>query len=122
MDAHRNHEHTELLTRQQTEIIQELVNCALACEACSTACLNEADLTHLARCIKLTRDCADTCFQAARLIMRKSELSDHLLTVCEEACRICADECKRHTHDHCELCAEACDSCADNCNSYYRKG
>jgi hypothetical protein len=109
----------ELLTREQTEIIQELVNCALACEACSAACLNEKENAHMMRCIELTRDCADSCFQAARFIMRKSEIADQYLTICEEACKICAEECRKHNHDHCELCAEACESCSESCNAYY---
>jgi len=110
-----------LITRQQSEIIQELVNCALACEACSAACLSEEAVNPMARCIELTRDCAESCFQTARFVMRKSEIAYQYIAICEEACRICADECKKHKHDHCEVCAEACESCADSCSSFYNE-
>jgi hypothetical protein len=112
----------EMLTYEQTEIIRELVNCGLACEACSTACLNESHVAHLTRCIQLTRDCADTCFHASRLIMRKSELADQIALICEEACRICAEECRKHDHEHCLACADDCDSCAEDCHRYYQHG
>jgi hypothetical protein len=110
----------EILTQEQTEVIQELVNCALACEACSSSCLREKDVAHMTRCIELTRDCAEICFQAARHVMRRSEIARQFLTVCEEICRVCADECRKHNEDHCEICAEACESCADNCNRFYK--
>lgn len=121
MEANKKQVNPELLTPGQTQIIQELVNCALACEACSTACLAENNVAHLTRCIQLTRDCADICFQASRVVMRKSEVIDHILSNCEEICRVCADECRKHQHDHCQLCAEACDSCAESCNNYYQE-
>ena len=79
----------ERLTYQQTSLIQELVNCALACESCTTNCLSEHDVTMMARCIQLTRDCADICFLGSTLIMRESEVSDQFLMVCEEICRLC---------------------------------
>ncbi|WP_139293603.1 four-helix bundle copper-binding protein, partial [Mycobacterium tuberculosis] len=27
------------------------------------------------------------------------------------------DECKKHSHDHCQKCAEACFKCADACRN-----
>lgn len=111
---------SEILTYQQTEVIQELVNCALACEACASMCLKAPDVQHMVRCAELARDCADTCLQASRLIMRRSEIADHYLATCEEICRLCADECRRHKADHCEICATACDSCAESCRNYYK--
>ncbi len=110
---------SEILTYQQTEVIQELVNCALACEACAALCLKDQEVQHLVRCAELARDCADTCFQAARLIVRRSDIADSYLATCEEICRQCADECRRHESDHCEICASACESCAESCQRYY---
>jgi hypothetical protein len=110
---------TEILTHQQAEVIQELVNCALACEACAALCLKEPEVRHMVRCAELARDCADTCLQASRLVVRKSEIADNYLTICDEICRLCADECRLHDADHCEICAAACDSCAETCQRYY---
>jgi hypothetical protein len=111
----------ERLTHEQTELIQELVNCALSCEACASSCLSENDVTMMTRCIELSRDCAETCLMASRLVMRDSEISEHFVKVCEEVCRLCADECNKHEHEHCKICAEACDSCANTCLSHGRR-
>jgi hypothetical protein len=108
----------ERLSYQQTSVIQELVNCALACESCTSGSLQERHVAMMARCIELTRDCADICFQGSRLIMRNSHLADQFLKICEEACRVCAEECKKHDDEHCTICAEACESCANKCNEF----
>ena len=86
--------------------------CITACEYCSTACLQEPDVQMMARCIGLTRDCADACTLAARFVARDSEHAAHLLKECAEICRTCAEECARHEHRHCQECAEACRRCA----------
>lgn len=107
--------------QRNSELIQELINCALACEACASACLAEEDVAMMTRCIELNRDCADSCFQAARLVMRDSEVSDSFLAVCEEICRMCGEECEKHDHDHCKMCAESCERCADACHAHHGK-
>lgn len=99
------------------ELVRKLIECALTCEECEAACLNEENITLLARCIELDRDCADICLQASRLIQRDSEISDEYLMVCEKICRMCAEECNKHNHDHCKICAEACSACASACHS-----
>ena len=110
--SHHHSEHTH------SALIQELVKCALACEMCSSACLDEKDVTMMARCIELDRDCADICFQASRLLQRDAEIAHHYLTMCEEICRLCAEECGKHDMDHCKKCSEACSQCADACHAH----
>ncbi|QJD96590.1 four-helix bundle copper-binding protein [Mucilaginibacter robiniae] len=102
-------------------LIQTLWNCALACEHCATACLQEADVTPMAGCIKLDRDCADMCLQAARLLQRESDIALQYLLLCEEICRMCGDECGKHEHDHCQQCAEACRTCAEACHAHHQQ-
>ena len=92
--------------------IDALNACIAACEHCSTACLQEADVQMMAPCIGLTRDCADVCALTARLVARGSEHAEHLLKECAEICRACAEECAKHEHRHCQECAEACRRCA----------
>jgi hypothetical protein len=109
-------------TRESTvpvhaDLIRELINCALACEACATACLNEEHIELMTRCIELDRDCADICNLGARLLIRESETTSQYLALAEEICQLCADECRKHEHAHCQLCAEACLSCAEACRS-----
>ncbi|MDQ2793754.1 MAG: four-helix bundle copper-binding protein [Bacteroidota bacterium] len=86
--------------------------CVAACEHCSSACLQEPDVPLMARCISLTRDCADVCTLTARLLARGSAQAEHLLQECAEICRACAEECAKHAHRHCQECAEACRRCA----------
>lgn len=98
-------------------LIQKLLDCALACENCATACLGEEDVKMMAACIKLDRDCADLCLQAARLLQRQSDIALQYLLLCEEICRQCAEECGKHQHGHCQQCAQACRTCADACHA-----
>jgi hypothetical protein len=107
-----NHDHTAL--------IQKLLDCVLACENCATACLGEEDVKHMADCIKLDRDCADICAQAARLLKRNSVIAHQYLVLCEEICRFCGDECAKHQHDHCQQCAAACHECAEACHEHHQ--
>jgi hypothetical protein len=106
-----NHDHTAL--------IQNLLDCALACENCASACLEENDVNAMAACIKLDRDCADICFQAARLLKRRSAIAHQFLLICEEVCRLCGEECNKHQHEHCKKCAEACFICAEACHAHH---
>lgn len=100
--------------------IEECLSCAQACTACADACLSEPHLGELAACIRMNVDCADVCNVTARVFSRRGDpagLAHALLTLCEQACRTCAQECERHAehHEHCAACAEACRSCEDAC-------
>lgn len=107
-----NHNHQQL--------IEKLLNCISACEHCATACLHEDDVQMMTRCISLDWDCADICAQATRLLQRDSEIGHQYLLLCEEICRLCAEECGKHQHDHCQQCAEACRICADACHQHHQ--
>lgn len=96
-------------------LLQALNACVAACEQCATACLQEADVQMMARCISLDRDCADICALVARFVARGSAHAPHLLHECAEICRLCAEECGQHQHEHCQQCAEACRRCAEAC-------
>jgi hypothetical protein len=111
----------EKLVPVHAELIQEMVNCALACEACAAACMGEENVSMMTRCIELDRDCADICSLAARLLLRDSEIAAQYLTVVEEICQLCADECNKHEHVHCKACAEACLNCAESCRESHDK-
>ena len=90
--------------------------CALECEHCATACLNEQDVKVLARCIALDLECAEICRTATILMSRGSERAAEFCLLCADACEECAQECERHQHmEHCRRCAEACRRCAAEC-------
>lgn len=102
-----------------SELINTLLQCAQACEKCMAACLEEKDVTAMAHCIELDRDCAEICFLGAKLLMRDAEVAHQYLVVCEEACRLCAEECSLHEHEHCQRCAEACRRCQQACHEHH---
>lgn len=104
---------------EYSALIQQLLDCASACENCATACLDEEEVQPMINCIKLDRDCADICFQAAKLLQRDSVIGQQFLPICEEICRLCGEECGKHQHDHCQVCATACRSCAEACHQHH---
>ncbi len=101
-------------------VIIALNECTIACNHCFSACLSEKEVTMLAGCIKLDRDCADICQLTSSFLSRGSEHGKHLLKECIEICDKCAAECEKHAqhHEHCRQCAEACRRCAEACKSY----
>lgn len=106
-------------THNHRDLIQKLLDCALACEYCASACLKEADVAKMTGCISLDRDCSDLCIQAMRLLKRESVIGHQFLLICEEICRLCADECGKHEHAHCQECARACRECAEACHAHH---
>lgn len=104
---------------QNKTLLTALADCMAACEHCATACLGEADVKMMVRCIALDRDCADICALTARLVARGSEHGQHMLRECAEVCRLCAEECEKHAAhmDHCRECAAACRRCEEACRA-----
>ena len=99
----------------RTELIELLHRCAAQCNFCMIECLNEDDVSMMARCIELDVDCAELCSITAAFLARDSESSSTLAAVCGEVCQACADECAKHDADHCRKCAEVCAECAEAC-------
>ena len=95
--------------------IEACVECLVACNMCSEACLHEEDIKRMVECIRLERDCADACLAALRAMSRNGALAAELCAACAEACDRCAVECERHEAEHCRVCAEACRRCAEEC-------
>ena len=110
------HHHTG---HQHKDLIKKLLDCATACDNCGASCLDETDVTPMAYCIELTRDCGEVCSLAARLLIRQSEFSHDFLAFCEEVCRRCAEECGKHEHEHCKQCAAECMACAEACHAHH---
>lgn len=94
------------------DLVVALNECAATCTVCADACLSEPDVSMLAECIALNELCADVCTAAGRLAARvghhRKSVMTHQLQACQEACRLCAEECERHEHEHCRVCAESC--------------
>ncbi|AHE68516.1 four-helix bundle copper-binding protein [Legionella oakridgensis] len=96
--------------------IEACLKCAIECEHCATACLNESQVKDMVECIQLDRDCALICSLAAKLMARGSKYAQEMCALCAKVCRDCAKECEQHKHhEHCLKCAEACRKCAEEC-------
>ena len=95
--------------------IEACVECLVARDMCSEACLHEKDVKMMVECIRLDRDCADACLTALRAMSRNGPLVGELCAACAEACDRCAAECESHEAEHCRVCAEACRRCAEEC-------
>jgi hypothetical protein len=80
------------------DCIRACMACAVACKHCATECLNEEQVKHLARCIKLNLECAAICRAAAEVMSLGSDYSIAM------------------GMEHCAQCAEACRACAVACN------
>ena len=96
--------------------IEASVECWLACEVCSDACLGEENVAEMVRCIRLDRDCAEMCRAATGAMVRGSDMVAEICRACADLCAACATECERHSHhEHCRRCAEACRRCEQEC-------
>ena len=96
-------------------LIKKLTECATECNRCLASCLEEEDVSMMARCIELDLDCAEICNLTSAFLSRDSESTATLLPICAEICRACADECSKHDADHCLRCAQICNDCAKMC-------
>jgi hypothetical protein len=103
--------------------IEACYDCAQTCTACADACLGESMVQQMTQCVRTCVDCADVCTTTGALATRRTgsnaQLIARMLEVCEDACRICAQECERHAQHmaHCRICAEACRRCETACRA-----
>lgn len=101
--------------------IEACFDCAQSCTSCADACLGEEMVQELTQCIRLNLDCADICTAAGHIGTRRTGSNEPIiqsvLAACQEACRLCAEECERHAdmHEHCRICAESCRRCELAC-------
>jgi glucosamine 6-phosphate synthetase-like amidotransferase/phosphosugar isomerase protein len=95
--------------------IDSCLKCAAICNYCASACLQEKDVTMMARCAELDMQCATACYSAAQMMSLGNDRADEYCRICADICRECADECSRHEQEHCQQCAKACRECAEEC-------
>ncbi|WP_336973042.1 four-helix bundle copper-binding protein [Sphingobium aromaticiconvertens] len=98
---------------------QRAMCCTALCTSCADACV--AENMDMRQCVRSCLDCADICTAAGRLAVRRTgqniEALRLMLESCARVCELCAEECSRHDHGHCELCAEMCRECAKDCRA-----
>jgi hypothetical protein len=103
---------------ENNELLHELNACAIVCNMCYNGCLNEKEVSIMARCIELNRECADICQLSASMFARDSENIDAFLKLCAKICETCAEECEKHDKEYCRKCARVCRKCQEMCFSY----
>lgn len=110
-------------SQQFHECVEACVACLVACEVCSDACLDEHDIAMMVDCIRLSRDCADACTAAIRMLSRGSDQAREYVAACAALCEACAAQCEKHADmaEHCRKCAEACRTCAAACRELSEK-
>ena len=92
-------------------------DCAITCNYCIAACLQENDVALMARCIAKDIDCAAMCQLAAAATARGSKNAPAFRRPCGELCKACGDECAKYDVAHCQACAKACYACAASCGA-----
>ena len=94
--------------------IDACLECALECQHCGTACIDE----NRPESAKLCLQCADICYAAAAAMGGGAQYAQALCGICAETCDNCASECEKHAEvEHCRHCAEVCRRCADECRA-----
>jgi hypothetical protein len=89
---------------------------SVACEKCATACLFDAKVQEMRKCILLSRECSAMCLATARILSVGVERFHMLFRACEELCMVCAKECGSHADIYdCKMAAEACRKTAELC-------
>jgi hypothetical protein len=95
--------------------------CESACLACAEVCLSDCEIEQLAMCIRLSLDCAESCWSARSLVADALVVAPALvrsrLGECELACAACAAECRRQGGmlEPFAACARACVYCEQLC-------
>ena len=103
--------------------IEACYDCAQVCTACADASLAEDTVKAMLLSIRLCLDCADICVSTGALLSRQTgadaAIARGLVALCRDACRACAEECRRHAAHmaHCRICAEVCEECARACDN-----
>lgn len=105
---------------KNAELIKKLYECVAACEYCANACLEE-NMEEMATCIRTDQVCASVCSSLATVLSTNFEPIEDFVHYCQFVCKICKEECEKHTMEHCLLCAKTCGNCIEACQIYLKK-
>lgn len=109
--------HTEQLTPEMRECIQNCTECTNACLETVQHCLTMGGKHAEASHIRMLLDCAAICKTSAEFMLGTSPFHSHVCEVCAEICRGCAEDCERtaESDETMRRCAQACRKCAESC-------
>ena len=99
-------------------IVKQLMDCAATNVRCVAECLSINDARLMMECVQYCSDCAELCMKTARLLKAGSRMGVQYLTMCEEASRLCYEECKKYSNLRvCVDCMQENKRCADACRA-----
>ncbi|MBL7750922.1 MAG: four-helix bundle copper-binding protein [Chitinophagaceae bacterium] len=99
-------------------LVQTLTQCAKHCDLCASACLHEEYVGMMVECIRLNLACSSMCQALAKLLIFESPQINALAIACSQIGTACAQECAKHSQDHCQECARVCQEMAEQCGSF----
>ena len=99
-----------------SKAMMSAMHCQLQAQVCLSHCITEmgkGDKT-LAACANSTREVIAACEAFGKIAVFDSPYTKKMAQLCEEVCKSCATECKKHSTHHkvCKDCMESCLSCA----------
>ena len=101
---------------KNSKALMSALHCKLAAQVCLSHCITEmgnGDKT-LAACANSTREVLAACEAFIQIASQNSTFTKKTAVLCEEICKACAVECKKHSthHKECKDCMDSCLSCA----------
>ncbi len=109
--------HSQQLTAEMRECIQNCTECASVCLETVQHCLTMGGKHAEASHIRMLLDCAAICKTSAEFMLGTSPFHGRVCGVCAEVCRACAEDCQRMADgdETMRRCAESCRKCAESC-------
>jgi hypothetical protein len=108
--------HTQTLSPEVAQCIDDCNHCASMCNTTIGHCLEKGGSHAEAHHIALMLDCAAICQTAAQSMSRSSAVHEQISRVCAEVCRQCETDCRSFGDDSTmQECADVCGRCAYSC-------
>ncbi|MCD7976053.1 MAG: four-helix bundle copper-binding protein [Tannerellaceae bacterium] len=106
------------MKQENLNLAHALAECIHVCNYCFSSCLEEEDVKMMKECIKLDKECAEICAATLATIYPGNHFTNEMLILCKKACLACAEECGKHSYEHCQTCARVCQACAKMCEEF----
>lgn len=103
-------------TQELEQCIKDCLDCYKLCIKTISHCLEKGGKHAEASHIALMKDCADMCRTSADFMLRNSNWSGRICSLCADICIECATSCDKLADDeHMRECADMCRRCAESC-------
>src|SRR5687767_13759412 len=111
--------HTNQMTPEISECIQNCLHCHAICKETIVHCLMMGGKHSAIEHQKLLADCAQACIVSADFMLRMSDYHPHFCRVCADICKACAASCERlgQGDETMRKCADMCRRCAESCRN-----